>query len=191
MEKLNLLWSACSNYQGTNILENRIAIILFDLIKCDKKFMKLFCQDVLKATNFFPDEIETAKVDIGRNYFDLFIQTDRQIIPIELKIDARDQDKQCYRYLQKAKEINKNIPTRLYYLKKDDRQPSPESLNGEKVFDKSDLNAVGDESGVILITYKNEILNWLENCSQELKNSGEKYLSVQLEFLKDMIKENL
>lgn len=192
MEKLNLLWSACSNYQGTIILENRITIILFDLIKCDKKFMQLFCQDVLKATNFLPNEIKTAKVDMGTNYFDLFIQTENQIIPIEIKVEARDQDKQCYRYLQKARELNKNIPTRLYYLTKDKetRKPSENSLNGENIFE-NDLNSVGDESGVVLISYKDEILNWLEDCSQYLKKDGESYLSVQLEFLKDMIKENL
>ena len=190
MGKLNLIWSACSNYNGTNILENRVTILLFDIINCDKKFMKLFCQDVLKATDFLPQEIESAKVDMGKHNFDLFIQTDRQIIPIELKIDARDQDKQCYRYLQTAREINKNVPARLYYLSKDKHTPSPESLNGEKILD-NDLNSVGNEEGVILISYKDEILNWLEDCSQDLKNDGEKYLSVQLEFLKDMIKENL
>ena len=190
VEKFNLIWSACSNYQGTNILENRITIILFDIIKCDKKFMKFFCQDVLKATNFLPNEIETAKVDMGTHHFDLFIQTDRQIIPIELKIDARDQDKQCYRYLQKAKEINKNIPTLLYYLRKGERQPSPESLNGEEIF-ANDLNAVGNESGVVLISYKDEILNWIESCSQDLTNFGEKNFCYQLELFADIIREHL
>ena len=158
MEKLNLLWSACSNNEGWRVLEAPVGRILFDIIKADKNFMKLFCQDVLKATNFLPDEIETAKIDMGTHHLDLFIQTDRQIIPIELKVFARDQDKQCYRYLQTAREYNKNIPARLYYLTKDKHEPSPESLNGEKVFDKNDLNAVGDESGVILITYKSQLL---------------------------------
>lgn len=190
VEKLNLLWSACSNYNGTNILENRVAIILFDIIKCDKNFMKFFCQDVLKATNFLPQEVESAKVDMGTHNFDLFIQTDRQIIPIELKIDARDQDKQCHRYLQTAREINKNIPARLYYLTKDKHKPSENSLNGEKIL-ANDLKTAGNDDGVILISYQDEILNWLESCSQDLKNNGENYLSVQLEFLKDMIKENL
>lgn len=190
MEKLNLIWSACSNYEGTNILENRIAIILFDIIKYDKKFMKLFCRDVLKATNFLQDEIETAKVDMGRHHFDLFIETNRQIIPIELKVDAHDQDKQCYRYLQTAREINKNVPARLYYFCKTGRKPSENSLNGEKIL-QNDSKLLGNAEGVVVVHYKAEILNWLEDCQQNLKNAGEKYLSVQLEFLKDMIKENL
>ena len=56
---------------------------------------------------------------------------------------------------------------------------------------KNDLKSVGDESGVILITYKDEILNWLEDCSQNLKNAGEKILCYQLELFADIIKEHL
>ena len=190
MEKLNLLWSACSNDGGYMILEKPIGRILFDIIKCDKKFMKLFCQDVLKATNFLQDEIKTAKVDMGTYYLDLFIKTERQIIPIELKVESGDRNEQCYRYLQTAREINKNVPTRLYYLTKDKHKPSVNSLNGEKILE-NDLKSVGNNDGVVLISYQDEILNWLEDCSQDLKNNSENYLSVQLEFLKDMIKENL
>lgn len=195
MKKFNLIWSACSNNGGWRVLEEPIGRILFDIINVDKKFMKLFCQDVLKATNFLSNEIENAKVDMGKHHFDLFIQTDNQIIPIELKVFARDQDKQCYRYLQTAREYNKNIkniPARLYYLTidKKNRQPSENSLNGEKILE-NDLNAVGDESGVILISYKDEILNWLESCSKDLKNAGEKNFCYQLELFKDIIREHL
>ena len=192
MEKLNLLWSACSNNEGWRVLEAPVGRILFDIIKADKNFMKLFCQDVLKATNFLPDEIETAKIDMGTHHLDLFIQTDRQIIPIELKVFARDQDKQCYRYLQIAREYNKNVPARLYYLtiNKETRKPSENSLNGEKIF-ANDLNAVGNESGVVLISYKDEILNWIESCSQDLTNFGEKNFCYQLELFADIIKKHL
>ena len=75
-------------------------------------------------------------------------------------------------------------------MTKDKHKPSPNSLNVEKIFENN-LKAVGNNDGVILVSYQDEILNWLENCSQELKNNNEKYLSVQLEFLKDMIRKNL
>ena len=185
-----LFWSACSNDGCYMLLEKPIGRILFDIINCDKKFMEFFCRDVLKATDFLPQEIETAKVDMGKYFLDLFIETDRQIIPIEIKVEARDQDKQCHRYLQTARQKNKNVPSRLYYLTKDKHKPSPNSLNGEKIFENN-LKAVGNNDGVILVSYQDEILSWLENCSQELKNNNEKYLSVQLEFLKDMIRKNL
>ena len=191
MEKLNLLWSACSNNEGWRVLEEPIERILCDILKNREKFMQNFFDKVLKATKISQEEIKTAKVDIEERDIDLVIKTKNQIIPIELKVFARDQDKQCYRYLQTAREYNKNIPARLYYLTKDKHEPSPESLNGEKVFDKNDLNAVGDESGVILITYKNEILNWLESCQQDLKNSGENNFCYQLELFADIIKEHL
>ena len=153
--------------------------------------MEFFAAIVLKATDFLPQEVETAKVDMGTHNFDLFIQTDRQIIPIELKVESGDHNEQYYCYLQTAREINKNVPARLYYLTKDKHRPSTNRLNGEKVFENDLKSVVGNESGVILISYKDEILNGLKSCQQDLKNDDEKYLSVQLEFLKDMIKENL
>ena len=194
MEKLNLIWSACSNNGGWRVLEEPVGRILFDIIHADKKFMELFCKDVLKATKFFPHEIETAKVDMGTHHFDLFIQTKNQIIPIELKVFARDQDKQCYRYLQTVREFNKkiteNIPARLYYLTINKNEPSPESLNGEKILE-NDLNAVGDNEGVVLISYEDEIMNWIKDCLQYLKNAGEKNFCYQLELFEDIIKEHL
>ena len=195
MEKLNLLWSACSNYNGTNILEERILIILFDILKNQNsypnqgnKFLKSFFDDVLKATDYSLEELEIAKIDMGKYNFDLFIETDRQIIPIEFKINAIDQDKQCYRYLQTVRDINKNVPARLYYLTKDKHKPSDNSLNDEKILE-NDLKNIGNEEGVICISYQDEILTWLEHCSQDLKNNNETYLYTQLEFLKDMIKK--
>lgn len=197
MEKLNLLWSACSNYNGTNILEERISIILCDILRNQNsytnqgnKFLKSFFDDVLKATDYSQEELETAKIDMGTYYLDLFIETDKQIIPIELKIDARDQNEQCYRYLKTARKINKNVPARMYYLTKDKHKPSDNSLNGEKILENNFKN-IGNDEGVVCVSYQDEILTWLEHCSQDLKNNNEKYLYIQLEFFKDMIKENL
>lgn len=192
MEKLNLIWSACSNNEGWRVLEEAIERILCDILRNREKFMQNFFDKVLKATKISQNEIKTAKVDIEERGIDLFIQTENQIIPIELKVFARDQDKQCYRYLQTAREFNKNVPARMYYLTidKKTRQPSENSLNGEKILE-NDLNVVGDESGVILITYRAEIMNWLESCQQDLKNVGEKNFCYQLELFADIIKEHL
>ena len=62
MGKLNLIWSACSNLSGTNILERNLCQIIFDVVKSDKGFFKLFCQDVLKGSKI--DEFENADIDI-------------------------------------------------------------------------------------------------------------------------------
>lgn len=190
MGKLNLLWSACSNDGGYSVLEKPICRILFDIINYHEKFMENFFSDVLKATNISQAEIKTAKVDMGKYYFDFFIETDSQIIPIEVKVEARDQNEQCHRYLETARKVNKNVPALMYYLTKDKHEPSPESLKGEKVFE-NDLNSIGNATGVILISYQDEILNWLESCSQYLKNNNEKNFCYQLELFKDIIKEHL
>lgn len=190
MEKLNLLWSACSNDGGYNVLEKPICRILFDIINYHEEFMRNFFSDVLKATNISQAEIKTAKVDMGKYYFDFFIETDNQIIPIEVKVEARDQNEQCHRYLETARKVNKNVPARMYYLTKDKHAPSSESLSGEKVFE-NDLNSIGNATGVILVSYQDEILNWLERCSQYLESNNEKNFCYQLELFKDIIKEHL
>ena len=61
-------------------------------------------------------------------------------------------------------------------------------MNDEKILE-NDLKNIGNEEGVICISYQDEILTWLEHCSQDLKNNNETYLYTQLEFLKDMIKK--
>ncbi len=78
----------------------------------------------------------------------------------------------------------------MYYLTKDGHAPSSESLSGEKVFE-NDLISIGNETGVVLITYRDEILNWLENCSRHLASNNEKNLCRQLELFKDIIREHL
>ena len=62
MEKLNLLWSACSNDGGYNVLEKPICRILFDIINYHEEFMRNFFGDVLKTTNISQAEIKTAKI---------------------------------------------------------------------------------------------------------------------------------
>ncbi|MBR6012937.1 MAG: PD-(D/E)XK nuclease family protein [Selenomonadaceae bacterium] len=192
MEKLNLIWSACSNNGGWRVLEESIEKILCDILRNREKFLQNFFDKVLKATKISQDEIKTAKVDIEKHNIDLVIETCNQLIPIELKVFAEDKDKQCYRYLQNARKINKNVPARLYYLTidKKTRQPSENSLNGEKILE-NDLNAVGDNEGVVLISYEDEIMNWIKDCLQDLKNVGEKNFCYQLELFEDIIKEHL
>ena len=63
MGKLNLLWSACSNDGGYNVLEKPICRILFDIINYHEAFMRNFFSDVLKATNISQAEIKIAKVE--------------------------------------------------------------------------------------------------------------------------------
>ena len=87
-------------------------------------------------------------------YIDLAITTLRRIVPIEVKINAADQENQCYDYWQAAKRYmtkkkSNELPV-LYYL-----TPSgyfPPSANG--------LTRVAIDT----IAFYPEILRWLEAC---------------------------
>lgn len=73
------------------------------------------------------------------------------IISIENKIDAKDQNKQIERY-HSYKEIGRNT---VVYLSKFGDEPSPES--------KGDLVSGKD---YYIISYQNEIIKWLEACQK-------------------------
>lgn len=94
--------------------EVRICRILHALLNPDGThgqgalYLKLFVENVLAIDNFHEADYNSARV--FREYvlanghrIDLVIQTQRYFIPIEVKIYAGDQDKQCYDYYQYAK----------------------------------------------------------------------------------------
>lgn len=119
-------------------------------------YMKLFLEHVLKLddalyadVNLENAVVEREKVIIGNRRIDLFITIPgRACIPIEVKLDAGDQDAQCSDYYHYAK----NSP--LYYLTLDRHMPSPVSLGT--------LPA----KSVRPISFGSEILDWLSACLQ-------------------------
>lgn len=116
-------------------------------------YLKSFIKQVLKL-DISDDEISTANVfreyviDNSRR-IDLVIKTKSRFIPIEVKIYAGEQKKQCYDYYKKA--INSNV----YYLTRFGDCPSDYSL-GSLSKDK-----------VTQISFERDILEWLDTCLRE------------------------
>lgn len=147
-------------FEITNIATDEVKIcrVIYELINPKGKhfqteaYLKLFFRDVLKLDEFNENDYKNAKVSREKlikddRRIDLYIKIADKHIPIEVKIDAKDQKLQCYDYY-KNDARNSNV----FYLTKYGNNPSKESL-GEL-----------DIKKVTSISFENEILIWLENC---------------------------
>lgn len=124
-------------------------------------YLKLFIEEVLDMK--FSDS-EYKKATVYREYVigngrrvDLVINIADRIIPIEVKIYANDQDKQCYDYYKICAK-NSNV----FYLTLNGVCPSKESAY--------ELNPIYEGTNIVgykevsQISFENEILNWLNKC---------------------------
>jgi hypothetical protein len=131
-------------------------------------YLKLFFEYVL-GIDVSETELKSAKVsrefpDGNNRRIDLFIQTDKKDIPIEVKIYAEDQPGQCRDYLKKARNSS------LYYLTLHGNQPSPQSALGIEI----DENEIADKKykGVETISFEIHIMNWLYKCLEQKETIG-------------------
>lgn len=123
-------------------------------------YLKLFFENVLHLPI---SDVELGTARVFREYrideqrrIDLVIETAAKFIPIEVKIYAGEQEKQCFDYFTEAK-IHTNDP-KIYYLTRFGSEPSDYSANGLL---KNNDNTYQD---IILISFANDILNWLALC---------------------------
>ncbi len=122
-------------------------------------FLRLFVRDVLKL-DFTEVDYLTARVHkerfVNGRRIDLFIISVNYMIPIEVKIYAGDQDRQCYDYAKTRQNAD------LYYLTLDGRLPGDNSVAGlTPVLDGDEV--VGYE-GLSLLSFSYDIVNWLNGC---------------------------
>lgn len=122
-------------------------------------FLRLFFEIVMT------EKYESATVNSEYSFrsdnnnsgrIDLYISTPNSCYPIEVKINANDQETQIYRYHKFAKDSNKNKFT-VFYLTLNGKQPSSKSTNG---MTDEDLNSIK------CISFRKEILSWLRNCAE-------------------------
>ena len=119
-------------------------------------FLKSFVKNVLKMddNSFSDDEYSKAQVtreeliDESRR-IDLVLRINDRIFPIEVKIYASDQERQCYDYYNYAEK--KDPQTKIYYLTRYGHEPSNES--------KMSLSNTQYEC----ISFSEDILNWLDD----------------------------
>lgn len=168
-EKYDLLYKETGGYfnifEVANLAENEVAIcrVLQELLSPagshyqGYSYLKLFFQHVLDMD--IPDaELQEATVSReylikGNRRIDLVIETSDFFIPIEVKIYAADQDKQCSDYYKAAKKHMQN--PRIYYLTLDGSDPDECS--------KGDLS----DFDIIKLSFSNHILEWLNLCLKE------------------------
>lgn len=144
-------------------------------------YLRLFLKDVLNM-DFYETDYKTVKV--SREYvisndrrIDIFIETQDKAIPIEVKIYAGDQSKQCYDYYhQKARNSN------LFYLTLSGNTPDPNSAIGLTPIYGYMKEIIGYKE-VSQISFENEILTWLNHCLEQqdtIKTASIREILIQL-----------
>ena len=128
-------------------------------------YLKLFMETVLGIENVDEDELHSAKVFRERiidekRRIDLLIETNKRMIPIEVKIYAKEQSDQCYDYYEYVLKFNKIITPQLFYLTRFGNEPS--SAGGLTCSDDTHSS-----SNIICISFAQDILRWLELCLKE------------------------
>lgn len=123
-------------------------------------YLELFFEIVLRLS-LTETELQTAKV--YREYttdeyrrIDLLIETKSMFIPIEVKINASEQEKQCFDYYEEAKRHNKRVL--MYYLTKDGSAPSEYSTGNQME---------SCENKIAQISFADDILKWLSACLKQ------------------------
>ena len=119
-------------------------------------YLKLFLQDCLGMVNEFSDEqignfrvIYERFIDAKRT-IDITIEGNGRFIPIVAKIDADEQDNECYDACTFAQSIDKQA--KLVFLTLFGRACEPNSRGQLK------------DEDILLISFESHILKWLEKC---------------------------
>ncbi|MCT7627690.1 PD-(D/E)XK nuclease family protein [Aliarcobacter butzleri] len=134
-------------------------------------FLEKFVE-ILKITEFNFD-IHESKLFLEYQNIDLYLTDGIKHIIIENKIYADDQKNQIKRYYEIIKGENKDLEYNdilIIYLSIDRLQPSNYSLGNLTIEDKYIFDNTEKIAIFKNINYKNEILNWLDNCLYEIQN---------------------
>ena len=159
-------------FYSTGIWNKEVYIcnLLCDLLspqgthKSGDLFLRLFNESVLEKVisedEFGCIEVIREEPTEEKRRIDLLIKTNKRFIPIEVKIFAGDQDKQCVAYYEEIERRNKkmNLSEKvvLYYLTPDGHQPSANSIGNLKE---------GEQYKTI--SFKTDIKKWLGACLEK------------------------
>ncbi|MBQ4489325.1 MAG: PD-(D/E)XK nuclease family protein [Ruminobacter sp.] len=122
-------------------------------------FLREFFKTVMDNEEYESATVKSEydiKSEDNSGRIDLYIKTANACYPIEVKINADDQETQIYRYYKFAKDSNKNKFI-VFYLTLNRTKPKPKSTKG---MTDEDLNKVK------CITFKEKILPWLRICAE-------------------------
>ena len=131
--------------------------------KKDKEtFLTLFLKEIgIKDENIYDKNWEVTRekvfdLDTIKGRLDFEIKSKDCIYIIEMKIDAGDQPEQLIRYQEFAKEQHKKY--KIFYLTLDGHDASKKSIGEEENLEENEKVEYTN------ISFKEEVLNWLENC---------------------------
>jgi len=137
---------------------------------------ELFLELFIKACGLesFGLDPQIAKVYKEYENIDIYITDGMKHIILENKIKASDQNAQIRRYIETIKDKNIINESEIYVLFlswEDKRVPSDYSLRGFKI----DGDKILDESNKEIskfkaVSYKREIISWLDLCLEEVGN---------------------
>lgn len=188
------------NYNIFNVLEVAqkevmICRVLADLLNpCGKhgqgiRYLKPFMENVLhiKETDKQISSMQVYKeypIDEDRR-IDIVIRNSNLFIPIEVKINAGEQESQCYDYYQYASKIDNG--TKVIYLTKWGTMPSKYSrfsLDGKDILSEDKIDC---------ISFAEDITLWLETILQnehdKMKIILQQYLEIIYDFTVDKKEE--
>jgi len=146
-------------------------------------FIRSFVKDVLNI-DLTEHELNTAKVYVeyhtgADRRIDIAIVTNKRFVPIEVKIYAEDQARQCKDYYDFALSQNKPEQSKVYYLTLDGHLPQKSGTVGLTPLEDDGIIVGYDE--IIAISFKNEIYSWLEKCLEEKELSEKNLLRANIE----------
>ncbi|EDP6893099.1 hypothetical protein GQR61_02390 [Campylobacter lari] len=155
----------------------------------EKLFLDLFLEKIgLKEWFRESDDVKVLK---EYKNIDIYIHNGTKHIILENKIGAGDQNEQIARYIDILKQqgVSYEDIAVIYLAKYGDRGPSKKSLDEWEIENtKNGLFLKKGDDKVLYrqISYEVEILNWLQECQERVKNICS--LSQAIEFYKDVIK---
>jgi hypothetical protein len=144
-------------------------------------FLESFLKNVLKQSDFSADEMKSAVItkeeliDNDRR-IDLFVRIAGRVFPIEVKLYAPDQERQCVEYYEYAKRYDESAV--IYYLTLDRHEPSTDSKGYLKP---------GEGEPLQLISFADEIAIWLQDCLEKNEIRQNRVLQPVLEQFLDVI----
>lgn len=195
MENIESLLEVISKIKEINLITSENSIEDFNLIKILRKptdevnLHSKFIHNMLKYPIFFDVFCKRIKLEPDfkfiidnifreNEFIDILLENDTQVVIIENKIKAKDQEKQLEKYYHKF--LNQGYRPeniKIYYLTLNEKDPSEKSLGN--------LKKLGVK--VINISYRNHIYKWIKECIQlsndkyRLKIALKEYLEVIVE----------
>lgn len=143
-----------------------------------EKFLNLFLQtikEIEEKSVLSEDELKSLQVitefPANRRRIDIVIKSNKRFLPFEVKIWATDQNTQCKDYYDFAKDQHPVGAKKIFYLTIDGHVPNASSMDKLK-----------DEGHLELLSFRNHILSWLEQC----ENDKDSYSPILQEYIREL-----